>query len=83
MLIVLIRTDTAVSCDILTFFRHVTGDGAGVVEAVGATLIRECCDDRQIRALKSLGGNLYHFLTTLDGVHDVLQMGDGKVTTIY
>lgn len=57
------------------------GDGAKVVEAVGTTLIQECCDDRQIRALKSLGGNLYHFLTTLDGVHDVLQMDDDKVST--
>ncbi|XP_029343407.1 head-specific guanylate cyclase [Acyrthosiphon pisum] len=56
----------------------VFGDGAKVIEAVGATLIQECRDDRQIRALKSLGGNLYHFLTTLDGVHDVLQMGDDK-----
>jgi len=56
-----------------------TGDGAKVVETVGVTIIQECSDDRQIRALKSLGGNMYHFLTTLDGVHDVLQMGDDKV----
>lgn len=56
------------------------GAGARLVEAVGATLIQECSDDRQIRALKSLGGNLYHFLTTLDGVHDVLQMDDDKVS---
>jgi len=56
-----------------------TGDGAKVVETVGATIIQECDDDRQIRALKSLGGNMYHFLTTLDGVHDVLQMSDDKV----
>lgn len=61
------------------FFPRPAGDGAKVIEAVGATLIQECHDDRQIRALKSLGSNLYHFLTTLDGVHDVLQMGDDKV----
>jgi len=59
-----------------------TGDGAKVVETVGVTVIQECSDDRQIRALKSLGGNMYHFLTTLDGVHDVLQMGDHKVTVL-
>lgn len=61
------------------FFFCPAGDGAKVIETVGTTLIQECRDDRQIRALKSLGGNLYHFLTTLDGVHDVLQMGDDKV----
>lgn len=63
----------------LFLFSILPGDGAKVVETVGATLIQEYCDDRQIRALKSLGGNMYHFLTTLDGVHDVLQMGDDKV----
>lgn len=66
----------------LNFFPRPAGDGAKVIEAVGATLIQECLDDRQIRALKSLGGNLYHFLTTLDGVHDVLQMGDDKVSDL-
>lgn len=54
-------------------------DGAKVLETVGVTIIQECRNDRQIRALKSLGGNMYHFLTTLDGVHDVLQMGEDKV----
>jgi len=67
--------------NLFDFFPHPAGDGAKVIETVGATLIQECHDDRQIRALKSLGGNLYHFLTTLDGVHDVLQMGDDKVSS--
>ncbi|XP_050440363.1 head-specific guanylate cyclase [Adelges cooleyi] len=57
--------------------------GPKVIEAVGATLIRECTDDRLIRALKSLGGNLYHFLTTLDGVQDVLQLDDAQESSSH
>ncbi|XP_050538427.1 head-specific guanylate cyclase isoform X1 [Daktulosphaira vitifoliae] len=57
---------------------NLTGDGTKVIEAIGTKVIQDCSDDRLIRALKSLGGNLYHFLTTLDGVQDVLQLDDGK-----
>ncbi|XP_050303714.1 head-specific guanylate cyclase-like [Anthonomus grandis grandis] len=42
-------------------------------DRLGQELINTCCTDRMERAFKCLGGNLKEFLTTLDGVHDVLK----------
>ena len=49
---------------------------------MGAALIRDACSEagsRKKRALHCLGNDLSEFLTTLDGVHDVLQQGEGVV----
>ncbi|CAG9762831.1 unnamed protein product [Ceutorhynchus assimilis] len=40
---------------------------------LGQELISTCYTDRMERAFKCLGGDLKEFLTTLDGVHDVLK----------
>lgn len=42
-------------------------------DKLGQELINTCCLDRMERAFKCLGGDLKEFLTTLDGVHDVLK----------
>ncbi|KAJ9583147.1 hypothetical protein L9F63_022509, partial [Diploptera punctata] len=47
-------------------------------EKLGQELIETTCMKRlQERAFRCLGGNLKEFLTTLDGVHDVLQGEEG------
>ncbi|KAB0799623.1 hypothetical protein PPYR_07503 [Photinus pyralis] len=43
------------------------------LDQLGQELITTSCSDIFVRALMCLGGDLKEFLTTLDGVHDVLQ----------
>lgn len=43
------------------------------LEKLGIELMETCCTGRIMRAFKGLGGNLKEFLSTLDGVHDVLK----------
>lgn len=48
------------------------------LDELGQELIVTTCEKRlKERAFRCLGGNLQEFLTTLDGVHDVLQ-GEGE-----
>jgi hypothetical protein len=48
------------------------------LDELGQELIATSCEKRlKERAFRCLGGNLQEFLTTLDGVHDVLQ-GEGE-----
>lgn len=48
------------------------------LDELGQELIATTCERRlKERAFRCLGGNLHEFLTTLDGVHDVLQ-GEGE-----
>lgn len=48
------------------------------LDQLGQELIATTCKKRLMeRAFRCLGGNLQEFLTTLDGVHDVLQ-GEGQ-----
>jgi hypothetical protein len=48
------------------------------LDELGQELIVTTCKKRlKERAFRCLGGNLQEFLTTLDGVHDVLQ-GEGE-----
>ncbi|XKL66634.1 hypothetical protein PGB90_010054 [Kerria lacca] len=59
-----------------------------LLEKIGSVLIYECKDDRLIRAFKSLGGTFHDFLTTLDGVHDVIQdqdqnTDDEQMTSVF
>lgn len=54
-------------------FTDDTSDTNVLLEQLGSVLIWECTDERLIRAFKSLGGTFHDFLTTLDGVHDVIQ----------
>lgn len=42
-------------------------------DKLGQQLITSSCTGRLERAFRCLGGDLREFLTTLDGVHDVLQ----------
>ncbi|XP_060531707.1 head-specific guanylate cyclase isoform X2 [Cylas formicarius] len=42
-------------------------------DQLGQELIASSCTDRMERAFRCLGGDLKEFLTTLDGVHDVLK----------
>ncbi|XP_044749887.1 head-specific guanylate cyclase [Coccinella septempunctata] len=42
-------------------------------DKLGRELIRTCCHGCVEKAFRCLGGDLKEFLTTLDGVHDVLQ----------
>ncbi|XP_066257078.1 head-specific guanylate cyclase [Euwallacea similis] len=42
-------------------------------DKLGQELINTCCSNPLERAFKCLGGDLKEFLTTLDGVHDVLK----------
>ncbi|KAL1509679.1 hypothetical protein ABEB36_004384 [Hypothenemus hampei] len=42
-------------------------------DKLGQELINTCCSDLMERSFKCLGGDLKEFLTTLDGVHDVLK----------
>lgn len=42
-------------------------------DKLGQELITQACDKRTERAFRCLGGNIKEFLTTLDGVHDVLK----------
>lgn len=42
-------------------------------DKLGQELITSSCSDRMERAFICLGGDLKEFLTTLDGVHDVLK----------
>lgn len=42
-------------------------------DKLGQELITSSCSDRMERAFMCLGGDLKEFLTTLDGVHDVLK----------
>ena len=44
------------------------------LDELGQQLIAKTCEKHlKERAFRCLGGNLHEFLTTLDGVHDVLQ----------
>lgn len=56
-------------------FLHLSGVSAEeFLDSLGQELIVTTCKKRlQERAFRCLGGNLQEFLTTLDGVHDVLQ----------
>lgn len=47
-----------------------------LLEKLGSNIITEHTDERLVRAFKSLGGTFQDFLTTLDGVHDVVQGQD-------
>jgi len=59
------------------FFSAVEVDGNQFLREVGSTLVAQACGggSRLERAMRCLGGNLLDFLTTLDGVHDVLRQG--------
>lgn len=48
-------------------------DEQDFLEKLGVELMEMCCTGRIMRAFKGLGGNLKEFLSTLDGVHDVLK----------
>ncbi|XP_052120545.1 head-specific guanylate cyclase [Frankliniella occidentalis] len=64
--------------DLHVVLRENGADAETRLEEVGAALIRNACrEPRQRRALHCLGNDLSEFLTTLDGVHDVLQQGEG------
>lgn len=63
-------------------FKYVTEvDEKEFLDKVGQELILTSCSERLERALMCLGGDLKEFLSTLDGVHDVLQHQQGAVKT--
>lgn len=48
----------------------------GFLDELGQKLIEVSCNGRIERSFRCLGADLSEFLTTLDGVHDVLQHQD-------
>lgn len=56
-------------------------DEKDFLDKLGQELISTSCTERLERALMCLGGDLKEFLTTLDGVHDVLQHQQGAEET--
>ncbi|XP_034250845.1 head-specific guanylate cyclase [Thrips palmi] len=66
--------------DLHLVLRENGADAVARLEEVGSALVHNAClepGSRQRRALQCLGSDLSEFLTTLDGVHDVLQQGEG------
>lgn len=53
-------------------------DELAFLDQLGQELILTSCTGRLERALMCLGGDLKDFLTTLDGVHDVLKYQEGS-----
>ena len=58
---------------LFSFLCSAGNNASELLRQIGSVLIHDCTDERLIRAFRSLGGTFHDFLTTLDGVHDVIQ----------
>lgn len=68
--VVLVKVSTLLYISFL-YFADV--DELEFLDKLGQELISTSCTDRMERAFRCLGDDLKEFLTTLDGVHDVLK----------